>query len=250
MSLRLSLILLLLMPFASATAQTKGPAKLSTQAEKQMAAEHAADRVMRRFYETLDFKTIYDEMYVPDPFKSAEVRWNTRGILMQGLMSLDPDQRPKTFSIEFPVLERAYIATQNFKFLSSALKFTYEGDEDKLKAEIEDAYHKFYEPMTKEGIKPILTAERLDAVLTGNLNRFNEVLREHVMAKNLDSSIYKDTLASIKESRVDESSRMKKLFELKRNQPIFVVRRENHYLYFIENNRELRMLSSTPRIMD
>ena len=250
MILRLSLILLLSMSSASATAQTKAPAKLSTQAQKKMAAEQAADRVMRRFYETLDFKTIYDEMYVPDPFKSTEVRWNIRGIVWQSTSTSESQTLPKTISIDFPAMERAYIALQNFEFLMSAVKFTYNDDEDKLKAEVEDAYHQFYEPMTKDRIKPILTSERLDAALTVNLNRFNDFLRKHVVAKDFDSPIYKARVASIDESRADESSRLKELFELKRNQPIFVVRRENHYLYFIEANGELRMLSSTPRIMD
>ena len=250
MILRFTLILLLTLLATSSFAQNNLPARTPARSERQKAAEEAADRVMHRFYETLDFGAIYKEMYVADPLKTAEVRWTIRGILMQGVFALPSQERPKTLNIDFAAMGRAYIAKENFDFLSSAVKFTYDGDESKLKKEFEQKYHEFYEPMASEGIRPILTSERLDSVMTANLNHLNDFFRKYIVTKNFGTPRYKAECSLVQESRAEESERMKDLFGLNRHANVFVVRRENHYLYFIEENGDLRMLSSTPRIMD
>jgi len=126
MILRLSLILLLSLPLGSSVAQTNRSSKLSALAEKQKAAEEAADRVMSSFYETLDFKPIFDDLYVRDPLRTTEVRWTIRGIVWQSTAASQPQTLPKTLSIDFAAMERAYIASENFEFLSSAVRFTHD----------------------------------------------------------------------------------------------------------------------------
>src|SRR5207302_8513129 len=101
MILRFTLILLLTLLATSSFAQNNLPARTPARSERQKAAEEAADRVMHRFYETLDFGAIYKEMYVADPLKTAEVRWTIRGILMQGVFALPSQERPKTLNIDF-----------------------------------------------------------------------------------------------------------------------------------------------------
>jgi hypothetical protein len=245
MILRLRLILFLIL-LASSVAQAKHHVTRS-QSAKQLNVEQAADHVMLRFYETLDFKTIYDEMYVADPFKSTEVRWTIRGIVWQSTAASRPPTVRKRLLIDFPAMERAYIARQNFLFLRSAVKFTHDKTaEDEFKAQFEELYQR----LIKERSTPILTSNDLDKAFTARLNQLNDLLRKYVVKTDFNSSRYKAAAASIEESRAEESSRLKDLFQLKRQQPIFIVRRENHYLYFIENGGQLRMLSSTPRIQD
>ena len=56
----------------TATSQTRTRAQRAS-GEKRL-VEEAADRVMRRFYETLDFGTVYRELFVSNPLKEEEVR--------------------------------------------------------------------------------------------------------------------------------------------------------------------------------
>ena len=159
MILRFTLILLLTLLATSSFAQNNLPARTPARSERQKAAEEAADRVMHRFYETLDFGAIYKEMYVADPLKTAEVRWTIRGILMQGVFALPSQERPKTLNIDFAAMERAYIAKENFDFLSSAVKFTYDGDESKLKKEFENTMSSMSRWRRKESGQSLLPSD-------------------------------------------------------------------------------------------
>jgi hypothetical protein len=240
-------ILLLSLPLGSSVAQTNRSSKLSALAERQEGAEEVANRVMNRFYETLDFKSIYVGIYVPDPLRTTEVRWTIRGFVWQSAAASRPEGLSKAVSIEFNAMERAYIARQNYEFLSSAVRFTHDnGAQNEFNAEFEQ----LYERLNKKRKKPILTSDDLDKAFTAPLNQLNDLLRKYVVATNFNSPRYRTAVASVQESRGEESSRMRELFHLRRQQRIFVVRREDHYLYFIERSGEFRMLSSTARIMD
>lgn len=202
---------------------------------------------MHGFYETLDFKTIYDEMYAPDPFKSTEVQWTIRGFVWQSTATSSPETLPNALAIDFPAMERAYIARQNFLFLRSAVGFTHDKrDEEKFRTQFEE----LYKNLLTERSKPLLTSNDLDKLFTAPINQLNDLFRTHIVATNFNSPRYQAAVASVEESRSEESPRMKELFKLTREQPIFVVRRESLYLYFIESGGQLRMLSITPRIMD
>src|SRR5882762_3454892 len=82
-----SLILMLASLTLSTAAQRKRVPK-SPQPEKQRAAEEAADLVMRRFYDTLDFGVIYSEIYVSEPLKHREVQIIIGNLLQQGRSDL------------------------------------------------------------------------------------------------------------------------------------------------------------------
>jgi hypothetical protein len=240
----LVLVLLVFMPGA---ARHSANLQVSNQAGEQRAAEEAADRVMRRFYDTLDFKAVYDDLYVPEPFKSIEVRWTIRGFVWQSSADAKRGELPKTIAIDFSAMERAYIARQNFEFLLSAIMFTHR-DEDLTKFKTEFA--ELYQALQRERIKPILTSEQLDATFTARLDQLDNLLRKYVDAKSFDTPPYRSALLSVEESREEESPRLRELFQLDATRKIFVVRRERNYLYFIWVNGQMRMLSSTPRIQD
>lgn len=208
--------------------------------EKQKGAEAAADRVLTRFYETLDFAVIYREMYVSDLLKLREVQIIIGNLLRQGRRDLSVPP------IEFPTMERAYIAKRNFDFLVSAENFTDERDES-FDKELKPSIEKYYMAMMSPANWPILTSEQLDSRFTANLDQMNEVFRKHVVSKNLGSDLYRQRIASFKESRAPEQG-LGRMFGL--GQDIYVVQRERLHLYFLEENGQFRMLSVTPRVMD
>jgi len=105
-----SLIVLLILLATSIIAQTNRPTT-RRQSAKQKAAEEEADRVMHRFYETLDFGVIYREMYVSDPLKRREVGTLFRAIAMRQALEKAP---APTF--DFPALERAYIVVRRERY--------------------------------------------------------------------------------------------------------------------------------------
>src|SRR6266550_8459741 len=134
-------LLLVLTSLTLSTAAQRKRAPKSPQPEKQRAAEEAADRVMRRFYDTLDFGVIYREMYVSDQLKHREVQIIIGNILVQGTRDL------KIPPIDLATMERAYIAKRNFDFLVSAENFTDDGDRASFDRELKLNIEQYYMPM-------------------------------------------------------------------------------------------------------
>ena len=235
-----SLIVLLTLLATSILAQTNRPTT-KRQSAKQKAAEEEADRVMRRFYDTLDFGVVYREMYVSEPLKSAAVRSMFTGIVMHQRL-----ERAPAPTFDFAAMERAYIANQNFDFLASARHFTYDGDEATFKKEAEQQRIRYYMSTVSPSL-PILTAEDLDSRLTSNLNHLSEFLRKFVVKQNFETDLYRKRISLFEESRSSEERFVK---QIGLGRKIYVVRRERHYLYFLEENNKFRMLYVTPRVQD
>ncbi|HXM36858.1 MAG TPA: hypothetical protein VN920_16805 [Pyrinomonadaceae bacterium] len=161
-------------------------------------------------------------------------------LLLQGTRDL------KVPPIDFATMERAYIAMRNFDFLVSAENFTDERDE-RFDKELKPNIEKYYMAMMSPGNWPILTSEQLDSRFTANLNHMSEFFRKYVVSRNFSTDLYRKRIASFKESRPPEQS-LERLFGL--SQDIYVVQRERLHLYFVEENGQFRMLSTTPRVMD
>jgi hypothetical protein len=208
---------------------------------KQKAAEEYADRIMRRFYETLDFGVIYREMFVSEPLKSREVRSIFRGIAMHQRL-----ERAPAPTFDLAAMERAYIAKRNFDFLTSARHFTYDGDEEAFKKEAERMILQYYMPMQSPNF-PTLTSEELDSHFTANLNHLSEFWRKFVVKGNFGSDSYRQRISLFQESRTPERDFVKQIGLGKK---IYVVRRERLYLYFVEEHGKLKMLTVTPRVQD
>jgi hypothetical protein len=229
-----SLKIVLLAFLVLATAESVNAA-ISAQS-KQKAAEAEADRVMQRFYETLDFGVIYREMYVSEPLKAREVRATIRPSLGRAPVPV----------FEFPALERAYIAARNFDFLVSAVHFTYDGDKETFKKEAEEQIKQYYMPMQSPAYPPVLTSEQLDSRFTATMNHLSEFWRKFVVRENVGSDFYRQQISIFQESRSPIRGFVKQIGLGKK---IYVVRRERHYLYFVEENNKFKMLSVTPRFM-
>ena len=238
----LTLVLLLL----TAPPLVADSSRLLTRDDKQKAAEQAADMVMHRFYDTLDFSTIYDEMYVSDPLKTQEVDIIVGNLLRQGL-SLNKRSDSRIFSeIEFVARERFYIALQNFAFLVSAMNFTYDGPKEKLDNVLQAEIKKHYMPIVDPKYRLIRSSDELDSKLTANFEQMNRALRDYVVARNFNSDLYRKRQASFQESRGPEA--LADLFGVR--QRIYVAQRERLHLYFVEENGAFKMLSVTNRVQD
>jgi hypothetical protein len=197
-----STLLLCLIFGLTGVAQEK-PKNSEAISEKQKGAEAAADQVLTRFYETLDFAVIYRELYVSEPLKHQEVKIIIGNILRQGTRDLTIPQ------IDFAAMERAYIAKRNFDFLVSAENFTDDGDRESLRKEMEVEFERYYMPMMSPENWPILTAGQLDAHFTANLNQLGQVLRKRVVKGTLERSL-SQRLAALK--RAELGGRSQRLF--------------------------------------
>jgi hypothetical protein len=217
----------------------------------QREAEAVADQIMKRFYETLQFETVYREFYVSGELRNAEVDIIINNTIQYGFGPLSSRPRKKIL-IDFAARERAYVALSNFRWLSSAVRATYEGDETKLRRDANEAFRLYREPLDNKRTWPILTSEQLDLKFTSRLNKLAAFFRQRVIPENFNSDIYKTKFLKVEETQSPESpAELKKLFEfagMSESTQIYVVRRERFYIYFIEQNGELKMLSFTDRI--
>jgi hypothetical protein len=236
----------LLFVFLVATSATSHPrTKAPRVSDEQPLVEEAADRVMRRFYETLDFATVYRELFVSNPLKEKEVRITVGYVFQAGMPAGKFNDAARI--MDFPPLERAYLASKQFNFLVSAQNFTYDGDEEKFGQELEAKLKQFYMPMMAKTQWPIKTSDELDSHFTANYEELNSFLRQYVVAKNYQSDLYRSRLAAFRESK-PPVSRIKDIFGLR--QELYVAQRERLHLYFVKENGVFKMLTVTNRVMD
>ncbi len=84
------------------------PAYSQTQS-RQQPAEAAADKIVRRFYDTLDFGDVYREFYINNPtIRKAEVEIVMGNMIRQGDLEAKPEQL-NSRRIDFAAMERSYI---------------------------------------------------------------------------------------------------------------------------------------------
>lgn len=216
---------------------------------KQKEAEATADRIFERFYKTLDFETIYQEFYISGDLRRAEVEIIINNSIRGPHEFTDAQENAR---IAFAAKERAYLALANFRWLSSAVKSTYEGNDAKLKNDAKEAFRLYFEPLNDKGTWPILTSEQLDVKYTSRLKKLAAFFRQHVIQANFNTEIYKTKLLKVQETSPPESpGDLKKLFKfagIPHDAEIYVVRRERFYIYLIEQNGTFKMLSYTDRI--
>ena len=217
---------------------------------KQQEAEAVADRIMERFYETLDFESVYNEFYVSGDLRTAEVNIIVRNLTQNGLGPLF-DSRAKP-QIDFAARERAYLALANFRWVASAARLTFDGDDAKLRQDWEKALERDYQPLNNKSTWPILTSKQLDERVTSRLNRLASVFRGYVVQKNFRNDEYKVRSLRVEESQPPESEADLKYLFGRRVVPndakIYVARRERFYIYLMEQDGALKMLSFTDRI--
>lgn len=237
------LYLVLALPTGAAAQRKAAPGAsekppTATEGEKQRAAEEAADRLMRRFHETLDFGTVYRELFVSDPARRFEV----------SLVVDNKIDREGRKNIGFAAKERAYVAMLNFWWLASALRFT--NDDPVAQSAALDELREPYEGLTRGNPDEyVRTDADLDEKFTAVFNRMSDVLRRRVSRAGFGTAEYYDKAARVKETQANERDELKELFAeaLPKGAELYVVRREMHYLYLMEQNGEFRLLTYTSR---
>ena len=207
--------------------------------------EEAADRVMGRFYERLEFADIYRED-MSNQLKQEEVRIATGYVLRFGRESEELNEAAFR-NFDFASRERGYLAAHQFDFLMSAIKFTHEGDRNKLQEEMEVKFNQFLKPMFDDANWPIRTSNDLYNRFTANYEQLSSFLRKYVVSKNYNTEFYRSRIASFKQTK-QPVSRIKDIFSLR--QKLYVAQRETHHLYFIKENASFKLLTVTSRVMD
>jgi len=224
-----------------------------TQAKQQL-AETAADKIIHRFYETLDFADVYREFYLSDPnIRKTEVEVVMRNMIWQGDHWANPEQL-KSRNIDFAALERAYVALGNFHWVAAAATQTYDGNKKLFEDETASVWEKYMEPMNGKANWPILTNKQVDEQLTARMTALAKFFRSYVVKSNVNTPEFRQREQNIRESRPpDPIERLKELFApagMKSSDNIYVVRRGRFYFYMMEENGEFKMLSWNNRIMD
>jgi hypothetical protein len=229
------------------------PSTHSQTESRQQLAEKAADNIIRRFYENLDFADVYRACYVKNPeIRKAEVEIVMGNMVMQGDHQARPEQL-KARSIDFESFERSYLAMSNFHWVAAAGQ-TYQGDRKKFLNESVEIWEKYITPLNKETAWPILTSKELEEKLTASFTALASFFRGYVVRANLDTPEFWSREQQVRESRPPDSiERLKKLFApagMSNNTDVYIVRRSKFYLYMVEENGEFRMFSWNHRIQD
>ena len=201
------------------------------QSKKQKLAEEAVDRLQGRFYETLDFETIWKEGYVADAkLRSLEVE----AIIFNFT-------REATEPISHAAKERAYIATGNFQHAFSAVLFTPNDQVEKLLAELKGPYEGFTQRR-----RPFANERELDQDLTGAMNRMSAILHKYTVQAGFGSPEYKARVARFEQTEPANPKRIKEVFipaGLSKEAEIYVVDREMFHYYLIEEQGAFKVLT-------
>ena len=225
-------LLLLLVGVDASCAPSRQAAQQAS--DKQTLAELAADRMMKRFYETLQFKTIWDEFFVTDTaLRDLEVESITFSLIKYRADAL-PESR-----ISMEARERAYMALENFWATTSAALFS--SGEVPRDAE----YGRKYESLTRRP-KPYANNAELDKEFTAVMNELNDANRKLVVPGNIGSPSYNARLKRFQETSAPDMERIRIVFAaagLRRDTPIYLVRREMFHLFMIEEKGDFRILS-------
>jgi len=219
---------------------------------RQLAAQEAADRIVKRFYETLDSGVVYREMYVRNErIRRAEVEIILGNMIRQG-DHLRGEDFEKKRNIDFATMERGYVAMSNFHWLAAASAATYSGDKNKAMKKYQTEYEKYMAPLQDKTKWPMLTNEDVDEKLTASFNALADFFRGYVEKESFGTTEFWRRENSIEETRPpDTTDAFKALFAtagLKKDDHLEIVRKGRFYFYLLEENDGFRMLTWTDRV--
>jgi hypothetical protein len=216
-----------------ASSMLKTEAQTSSQQDKQRQAEEIGDRLIQRFYETLDFAPIFKEFFITDPgMRRLEVEL----VFGQRLQFRD--------KIDQTAVERVYVSGWTFWHLMSANMFT-QGKDLRLPPELEEAY----EALTGTDFRKFTSGKELDEQFNKKYDRLNNILRKNFTPEDFRSESYRTNVASIKEP--EESAdipQMKRDFYLGEDVKVYVVKRELFNYFLIEEKGALKVFTISLRI--
>jgi hypothetical protein len=221
-------------PASRPPAREVGRGASVTVSERQTAAEAAVDRAKQRFYETLDFETVWKESYVSD---EKLRRLEVEAIIFQ---YLDDEAGG---SIGRAAKERAYLALWNYWHMIAGARFTNHPAIGSFAAEMKEPYESF----TQRG-KPAADERELQEHVTGKLDVLAKLLKKYVRPGEYNSQTYKAEVEKWVGRGTDpaEPERIREVFVpagLPKDAPIYVVGREFFHYYLIEEKGEFKILT-------
>lgn len=249
-------LLLIVIGSGLANAQTKKPPGKTRKktvagkslSAKQKEAEAFVDQLQKRFYETLDFKTIWDEFYVKDR-KLRELELDT--IIGRYLVDIWSD-KPRSYreNVSYEAMERAYIAFGNYWQTLSAFAFTNSNDKFKevFSGEVGEIYGSVFQRS-----EPYKTDKELDESFTAKMNRISEIFRQHIKREKFNSDEYKEGVAGWIDKEPTQPpviQYLQKFFAkagLSKNTKLYAVDREVFHYYVLEEKGSFKMLTSELR---
>ena len=198
--------------------------------QKLKRAEVAADRLIERFHETLDFRTVLDESFVTEP----ELR---------KLALVFGQEAHKRAHYDEPLNERIFTSTMTFLHLyAESMMIMDEPPQEVEKAQAGlkdctiDNSHKS-DPMTSAAMEQCL--DKMDQVST--------LLRKQFTPGIFESRLYLKNIAD-ERSRAERNGhnvpRIEKgneKFDISPETPVYIIRRESFDYYFIEEKGAFRL---------
>ncbi|MGA9995317.1 MAG: hypothetical protein WBP93_07885 [Pyrinomonadaceae bacterium] len=212
------------------TARRSDAQKSMSRKQKLALAEAAADRIIMRFHETLDFTSILNESFVREP------RLRRRAVII--------DESSFPADISLPLAERAYAAFMTYFHLFAEYRMIQ--DQQEVPPEVERS-QLLSKNMNGEKTHLKSTAEVEEFI--ADMNQLSEMYRKHFSPEAFKSGLYKRNIAEEMERSKHESHDVPRIedgnreFDISAQTPVYIVRREYFDYYFIEEQGVPRLFT-------
>lgn len=200
--------------------------------------EEAADRFIRRFRETLDFGTVFDEMFVSDAIQRLRKTGFFRGVnVSQQLVE----------QLDDATLERVYKAVMNFYYLNGVydLSVGKESAPPEVTAALRSS--KYLSTLADEegGEPPTITTRQELEQYVADLNNVAALYKQRLPSDVFTSPAYK---ASLKAINKDKRSPVRirngyEDFGIKEGTKVYAVEQDIFIFFFVEESGELKVLT-------
>ena len=195
------------------------------QKQKLAEAEAAADRLINRFHETLDFAPVFDESFVTEP------NLRRRAVTFKGDSNLPPD-------ISEPLAERAYAAILTYLHLFAEYKLIQDKQEVPPEVDRSPLVSKYF-GQADSGKTHFKTPEEVEEAIA-DMNQLSEMYRKHFSPDAFKSHLYRQGVAEEQQRARQYNHNVPRIehgnvkFEISAQTPVYIVRREFFDYYFIE----------------
>jgi len=224
--LRFRTAALLIIFLGAGTAIAKPAQRQSRSAPMLDEAETAAQKIVERFHQTLDFGGIFAQQFVTEP------RLRSRAV------SIDEEDKWKQFDL--PTRERIYVSMLTWLHLwSEYMLIQKENDEPPEIANLP-------EPRFFSGANPPKTVSEVNAAIL-ELENLSAVYRKYFSARVFQSAQYRESIRKEAEYAKSHSHNVPRVekgnakFGIPETVPVYVVRPEAFDYYFIRENGTMKL---------
>jgi len=231
--LRLQRIVLLLMVagFLSATTRASHSAVSNTETQAAMlrSAEVGANRIVRRFHETLDFRGILADEFIAEPkFRARALSFDNPDLLNR--FDAATSERMYVSAMTFMHLFEAYVLIQN---------------DNRMPAEVQNLEPKPEFLVSSNAKAPRDLAAANQAI--AEVEKLSALYRKYLTQAAFDGPTYRENLSRARKSekdnflnipRIDQGN---KKFGIPKNVPVYVVRPEYFDYYFIREDGVMKL---------